>query len=183
MLKKGAYYMKRIMVVGVSAGVGKTTFAQRLGKLLHHNVYHLDALFWNPGWIEASLHEFTASQEEIVGRESWIIEGNYSNTFQLRMKNADTIIYLELPLRVCMFRVVKRWITYYGQKRPDLGGECTEKLDWAFIKFIFTTYHARKRKMRKRFETFKAMDSRNRVIMLTSKKEVEKFLNQIEKGC
>lgn len=37
--------MNRIMVMGVSAGVGKSTFAGDLGSLLDINVYHLNALY------------------------------------------------------------------------------------------------------------------------------------------
>lgn len=37
--------MKRIMVIGVSAGVGKTTFARALGEALQIQVHHLDKLY------------------------------------------------------------------------------------------------------------------------------------------
>lgn len=87
--------MKRIMIVGVSPGVGKSTFARKLGKLLQKPVYHLDALFWKPNWIQASLEEFTEAQQRIVTEEEWIIEGNYNNTFDIRTAYADTIIYLQ----------------------------------------------------------------------------------------
>jgi adenylate kinase family enzyme len=50
--------MKRIMIIGISPGVGKSTFARRLGELLQVEVYHLDAYFWKPNWVEASLEEF-----------------------------------------------------------------------------------------------------------------------------
>jgi len=82
------------MVLGISAGVGKSTFAQQLGDRLNISVYHLDAFYWKPGWIEAGLPEFKSKQEEVVVRDSWIIEGNYSSTYDLRASYADTIIYL-----------------------------------------------------------------------------------------
>ncbi|WP_338122336.1 hypothetical protein [Priestia filamentosa] len=58
--------MNRIMVVVVSPGVGKSTFARRLGETLHIEVHHLDALFWKPNWVEASLKDFSKSQQDIV---------------------------------------------------------------------------------------------------------------------
>ncbi|WP_369413926.1 hypothetical protein [Gracilibacillus salinarum] len=61
--------MNRIMVIGVSAGVGKSTFA--------------------------------ADQKKIVTLDQWIFEGNYSNTYDIRVQNANMIIYLELPLNLC----------------------------------------------------------------------------------
>ncbi|MDQ0272841.1 adenylate kinase family enzyme [Cytobacillus purgationiresistens] len=35
----------RIMVIGVSAGAGKSTFARKLGDALHLPVYHLDSYY------------------------------------------------------------------------------------------------------------------------------------------
>ncbi|MEQ6390466.1 topology modulation protein [Bacillaceae bacterium S4-13-58] len=172
--------MKRILVLGVSAGVGKSTFAQKLGEKLHIQVYHLDTLYWKPGWIEASLEEFSFKQEQIVVNDSWIIEGNYSSTYDLRIQNTDTIIYLELPLSVCLYRVIKRSIQYQGKTRPDMTVGCKEKIDYKFLKFILTTYHSRKEKMEKRFEAFQKMNPENKVIKLKSKKGIEDYLESLQ---
>lgn len=94
--------MERIMVIGVSAGVGKSTFARRLGDHLNIEVYHLDIFYWKPGWVEAPLEDFISAQKEVSSHHKWIMEGNYSHSFNLRSELADTIIYLELPLRVCL---------------------------------------------------------------------------------
>lgn len=173
--------MKRIMVVGISSGVGKSTFARNLGDMLQAPVYHLDTLFWKPNWIEASIEEFTEMQQQIVCNEEWIIEGNYNNTFHIRAERADTIIYLELPLRVCMYRVLKRWVMNIGRTRSDMGEGCKEKMDWAFIKFIWTTYYPRKKKMRERFETFKKGDPNKTVILLKNKQKIASYLENIKK--
>lgn len=165
--------MKRIMVIGISPGVGKSTFAQKLGRSLGIEVYHLDSLFWKPGWVEASIDEFTAAQEDVLQKESWIIDGNYSNTFKLRTQHADTIIYLELPRYVCLYRVVKRWLKHYGKKRPDLG--CTEKLDWEFIKFIWTTYKPRVHKMHERLTE---LSKEKQVIILKGQKEINSYFTK-----
>lgn len=170
--------MKRILVMGVSAGAGKSTFARRLSELLSIDVHHLDVLYWRPNWKEAPLEEFRDSQWEIVTRDQWIMEGNYTNTYDIREQHADTIIYLELPLAVCLYRVIKRRILNHGRTRPDMREGCNEKLDYQFIKFIITTYYPRKRKMRERFEVFKQMDPKNRVIVLKGKKEIDQYLEK-----
>ncbi|WP_456271927.1 topology modulation protein [Bacillus sp. AK031] len=173
--------MKRIMVIGISAGVGKSTFARKLGELLDIEVTHLDALFWKPGWVEATLEEFSEPQRKIVKKQQhWIIEGNYSSTFDIRMENADTIIYLELPLYVCLYRVLKRWITNLGNNRPDMGEGCPEKMEWSFLKFIITTYHSRKRKMDERIKRFQAKGHEKKVFKLKNKKEIAGFLESLE---
>ncbi|MCC3356078.1 topology modulation protein [Bacillus sp. REN16] len=165
--------MKKIMVIGISAGVGKSTFAQKLGNKTGIDVHHLDSYFWKPGWVEAPHEEFKAAQEEILTNDSWIIDGNYSKTFELRAEQADTIIYLELPRYQCLYQVLKRYVTHIGKKRPDLG--CTEKIDWEFIKFIWTTYKPRIHKMQERLDR---LSQDKTVIVLRGKKEINDFINK-----
>ncbi|MGP4062822.1 topology modulation protein [Halobacillus sp. H74] len=168
--------MQRIMVLGVSSGVGKSTFAKELGRLLDIEVYHLDRFYWEPGWKEAALEDFKARQQEVVQKKAWIIEGNYSNTYDIRADKADMIIYLELPLHVCLFRVFKRRFTYRGKTRADMGEGCEEKLDADFLKFIWKTYYPRKKKMQQRFQGFQNIGQQKDVIQLKSKKEIDTFL-------
>lgn len=96
---------EKIMVMGVSAGAGKSTFAKELGEILNINVCHLDALFWEPGWIQTTTDQFKEAQRKFIHTSNeWIMEGNYTNTYDVRARNADTIIYLDLPLYVCLYR-------------------------------------------------------------------------------
>ncbi|SEI07407.1 Adenylate kinase [Halobacillus karajensis] len=169
--------MNRIMVLGVSSGVGKSTFAKRLGEKLSIEVYHLDRFYWEPGWKEADSADFEARQKNVIDQDQWVIEGNYSSTYELRAAKADTIIYLELPLAVCLFRVVKRWWFYKGKTRTDMGEGCAEKLDTGFLKFILTTYGRRKKKMQERLKAFQDIGREKRVIQLRSKSDIQMFLD------
>ncbi|HZH60979.1 MAG TPA: topology modulation protein [Metabacillus sp.] len=168
-----------MMVIGVSAGAGKSTFARKLSEILQIGVYHLDTMFWEPGWVEASFEDFRSRQHEIINNHhEWIIEGNYRNTFDMRVEAADTIIYLEKPLSVCLYRVLKRWLTYIGKDRPDRALGCDEKIDAAFIKFILKTYFQRKKRMRQQLQKLK---SSKQVFILTTDKEIEFFLKSLSK--
>ena len=167
--------MNKIMVIGVGSGVGKSTFASRLGELTGIEVTHLDQLFWRPGWVEAPLKEFSEAQQQVVENENWIIEGNYTGTIAIREAYADTIIYLELPLLVCLYRVLKRRVQYHGKTRDDIGEGCEEKIDWAFLKFILTTYRPRKKKMKKRMQLY--ANEGKTVHYLKTRKQIEVFLN------
>lgn len=172
--------MKRIMVMGVSAGAGKSTFARKLGKLLNVDVYHLDTFFWKPGWQQTSVEEFSQKQREVVTQEDWIIEGNYRSTFNIRAKEADILIYLEVPLIVCLYRVFKRWWTHRGKTRGDIGEGCKEKIDYEFIKFIVTTYHSRKKNMKNVLDDFRNEDKKV-AVQLTSRRAIQSFLEKMEK--
>jgi len=165
------------MVVGVSAGVGKSTFAKKLSTELSIPVYHLDRYYWEPGWIETSEENFSNEQKKIVKQESWIIEGNYGSTFDIRAQEADTIIYLELPLRICLFRALKRWLLNIGENREDMGQGCPEKMDREFITFIVKTYHKRKKVMAERLASFEQFNHYRIVYRLTSKTDISNFFN------
>ncbi|WP_165996508.1 topology modulation protein [Bacillus sp. Cs-700] len=172
--------MNRIMVMGASAGAGKSTFAKKLGEILDYEVYHLDALFWKPGWVEASLDEFRTSQEKIALTSRWIIEGNYSNSYDIRVAQADTIIYIDAPRLLCLYRVLKRWITHLGKTRSDMGKGCNEKMEWSFLTFIWTTYYPRKEKMKKRFEEIQQTSPEKTIIVLQNKAEIAIFLQELQ---
>ncbi|CAM3238662.1 topology modulation protein [Filibacter tadaridae] len=146
--------MNKVMVIGVSAGAGKSTFARQIGELTGIKVTYLDRLYWKPNWVEASKEEFTEAQESAVHTSKWIIEGNYSSTFAIREPYADTVIYLELPLFICLYRVLKRRVQFHGRTRDDIGEGCKEKIDWAFLKYILTTYGPRKKAMIKRMQHY-----------------------------
>lgn len=162
------------MVIGVSPGVGKSTFARRLGGVTGIEVTHLDRFYWKPNWVEATLEEFSAVQQQVVQNEQWIIEGNYSSTIPIREPHADTVIYLELPLRVCLYRVLKRRVQFHGKTRNDVGEGCKEKIDKAFLKFIVSTYDARKKKMIERMQRY--AEEGKTVHYLKTSAQIEGFL-------
>ena len=62
--------MNKVMVIGVSAGAGKSTFARRLGELTGIEVTHLDCLYWKPNWVEAPPEEFSAAQQQVVQNDA-----------------------------------------------------------------------------------------------------------------
>ena len=65
------------------------------------------------------------------------MDGNYFKICaERRFEEADHILYLDFPRRICLPRVLKRWITYRGKTRPDMGPGCKEKVDWPFLKWV-----------------------------------------------
>ncbi|MFB5662577.1 topology modulation protein [Alteribacillus sp. HJP-4] len=163
--------MERVMIVAASAGSGKSTLAKQVGAAKGLNVYHLDSFYFRRGWVEVPQGEFIERIQKAVMQEKWVIDGNYSSTFRYREARADTVLYIELPLRVCLYRIVKRYITYHGKTRNDVG--CTEKLDAAFLKFVITTYRRRKKDMRERCSRWHRQGKN--VIVLNSRQKVRKF--------
>ncbi|HBQ20532.1 MAG: hypothetical protein A2Z91_08050 [Deltaproteobacteria bacterium GWA2_38_16] len=99
--------MFRVFIIGRS-GSGKTTLAKQLAKKLNLKVIHLDQLFWKSEkeWREAA--EFRKLVGNLCLQESWIIEGHYSDVFDLIFSKADTIIYLDFSLLRCLYYELKR---------------------------------------------------------------------------
>jgi adenylate kinase family enzyme len=102
------------------------------------------------------------------------MDGNYGSTMAQRIAAADTIILLNFPRTLCLFRVVKRSIHYRGQTRPDLHEGCPEKLaDWAFLRWIWAYP---RRSLPTVLELLRAHENSKTIIVLRSPSEVERFL-------
>ena len=166
--------MQRIIIVG-SGGAGKSTFARTLGTLLDIPVTHLDSIFWKPGWQAISRAELIAAQQHIIDTPTWIIDGNYSSTMDLRVQAADTFIFLDMPRWLCLYRILRRRIQYHGQSRPDISAGCPEQLTWEFIRFVWQYPRTRRPAVYQRIQTASHLQS----IVLRSPRDVEQFLQQV----
>ncbi|UCZ52198.1 DNA topology modulation protein [Bacillus shivajii] len=164
--------MRKIAIIG-SGGSGKSTLARRLNEILNIDVFHLDAHFWRPGWIIAKREEQITAQRELMKNDSWIIDGNYQSTMDLRLKAADTIIFLDMPKTLCIYRVFKRWWMYRKKKRPDMGDGCAERLDVNFLKFVWNFQKKKKPEILRKLELYKKEKD---IIILDSPKAVKLFL-------
>ena len=128
--------MQRILVIGCSGG-GKSTLARKLGEKLALPVVHLDVLFWKPGWVESSSDEFRSKVAAAVAEDRWIVDGNFSRTFDIRLPRADTIVWVDQLRCSCLWRAFRRTLTLFGKARADLAPGCPEKFDPAFYRFIW----------------------------------------------
>lgn len=102
--------MKKINVVGTS-GSGKSTFSKKLASILKAPYIEMDLLFWGPNWTKTPDEIFFDKVEkELNATQSWVLDGNYSRTTDLKWKYADTVIWLDYPIWLTTTRVTKRAI-------------------------------------------------------------------------
>jgi adenylate kinase family enzyme len=167
--------MRKVLVIG-SGGAGKSTFSRRLGQLLDIEVIHLDSLYWKPGWIKTPKAEWAETVEELVRRDAWIMDGNYSGTFDIRLKACDTLIFLDMPRLICLWRVLKRAVVYRRRRRPDMAAGCDEKLDTEFILWIWNYPKTRRPRI---LEWMRENAGSKKMIRLRSPAEAETFLATI----
>jgi adenylate kinase family enzyme len=126
--------VNRVAIVG-SGGSGKSTFARGLSQITGLRLFHLDEYYWRPGWVETPREEWRAVQSELVADERWIIEGNYSGTYDLRFDRVDTVIVLSPSRRVCVYRVLKRVAVNWHRDVQAAG--CPERLDISFLHWVW----------------------------------------------
>ena len=111
--------VRRTTVIG-NCGSGKTTFSKRLAILSNLPVYHLDDLFWNADWTPTKPIVWKEKMRKLVSQSNWIIDGTFDNTLPLRLSRADLIIFLDISLWRCLWRIIVRDIRRYRGQRDTL---------------------------------------------------------------
>lgn len=164
--------VQRIIVIGC-CGAGKSTVAREVAERLALPLHHLDRLFWLPNWEERDREAFTRDQEAILREPAWIIDGNYGSTMGLRLAACDTVIYLDLPLHVCLWRVLKRSLA--RNPRPDMAEGCVERIDWEFYRYVLRF----PREHRPSTEILLAPATHCTIHRLRNRKEIQTFLSAL----
>jgi adenylate kinase family enzyme len=127
--------MRRVLIIG-PCGSGKSTLARELAPRMGLPLIHMDQLGWQAGWVETGKAELSASLAEVVAKDAWLIEGNYGSVLAPRLARADAVIYLDFPIRLCLWRLLKRIATHRGRARPDMPEGCPERFDPAFFWYV-----------------------------------------------
>lgn len=170
--------MKRIIVIG-SSGAGKTRLSQRLSKILGIGLIHIDRVYWKPDWVEPTKGEWRVKLGEILKRDSWIIDGNYSATLDMRLAACDTAIFLDIRRTLCTWRVIRRTFRYWRRTRPDMAEGCEERLNLPFLAFVWNYPNRTRPKIMSLLNG--ARDS-TEIVHLRSPREVRRFLSAVQKG-
>jgi adenylate kinase family enzyme len=105
--------MKKIAVFG-NAGGGKSTLSQRLAEITGLPLYILDKIQYQTGGAAISPEAYQRIHQEILASDRWIIDGfGCMKTLWPRLDEADSLVYVDLPLFVHFWWVTKRLITGY----------------------------------------------------------------------
>lgn len=169
--------MKRILILGC-CGAGKSTLARKITTHLNIPIIHLDQEYWKPNWEETNKEDWNKKVENLITRESWIMDGNYGGTLDIRILRADTIIYLDRSTFTCMNRVLKRIRKYKGTTRPDMTEGCPERYDWDFLHYVLSFNIARAPKLKRKI---KALQNEKKIYILKSEKQITSFLASLTK--
>jgi adenylate kinase family enzyme len=172
--------VRRVAVIASASGNGKTTLGRALAERLGVRFVELDALVHGPNWAETSDEELRAIVEPIVRSDGWVIDGTYRTKLgNLVLEGADTIVWLDLPLRVWVPRLLRRT----GRRmtgREKLWNDNRETLRGAFGGRESLFGFALRMHFRRRRE-WPAELARYHVVRLRSVADVERWLADVPK--
>ena len=162
--------MQKVIVIGCP-GSGKSTFSKALHDATGLPLYHLDMMNWNTDGTTVPKSVFIERLSRVLDKESWIIDGNYGSTIELRMQYCDTIFFLDYPLEVCINGIKSR----KGTARTDMPYIPPDDEDDKFMEFI-KNYNTVSRP--KVMELLQKYSHRN-IIIFEERDEASEFLSKI----
>ena len=159
---------QKAIVIG-SPGAGKSTFSRKLRDMTGLPLYHLDMIWHRPNQTTVSKQEFDERLREILAKDCWIIDGNYSRTLELRLQYCDTVFLLDFPLETCLAGAESR----IGKAREDLPWLETE-FDPEFRQFILDFPKDSLHRIYRLLEKYQ-MDKRT--VIFKSREELENYFS------
>lgn len=162
----------RIIIIG-NNGSGKSFLSRELSVITGLPLVHLDVEYWRPNWEKPPQEEWLKKQMELTSKEKWIIDGNHTDTMELRFNATDLIIFLDINRFVCLVSVLLR----RGRKRSDTPLYLEEKFDMEFLYFckrLWSFPKTRKHIISKLLEKYPD----KQVLVIDSRSKIKKLLNQ-----
>ncbi len=170
-LLNGRISMKKVIVIGCPGG-GKSTFSRSLAGATGIPLHHLDMMNWNADRTIVEKEVFMSRLQDAISQDSWIIDGNYNGTMEMRIQACDTVFFLDYPLEVCLSGIQER----KGKPRSDMPWiEPADEDDEEFITFI---KDFREKSRPRIIELLKKYD--REVYHFTSRSEAEQYLTAFQ---
>jgi adenylate kinase family enzyme len=177
--------MRRVSVVG-NSGSGKSTLAATLAERLGVEHIELDSLYHQPDWKPLPRDELRAVLAGRLAAPGWVVDGNYSAVRPIVWRNADTVIWLDLPRRTVMRQVLLRTLRRVVH-RQELWNGNREHWRKAFLSYkkedsIIVWAWTQHRRHREQFAAEMTNPEWTDLdfVHLTSRTQVQKFLRTLE---
>lgn len=170
--------MRRVAVIASASGSGKTTLGREVARRLEVPFVEVDSLVHGPNWVETPDDELRARMQPIVDSDGWVIDGTYRRKLgDLVLSRADTVVWLDLPIRVWLPRLARR--TYRRLRgREELWNANKESLRSALwgreslFAWAFRMHFGRRRRYPHELAAYP-------VVRLRTRREVERWLEDV----
>jgi adenylate kinase family enzyme len=167
----------KIAIIGCP-GSGKSTLALKLHKLLHIPLFHIDQYFWKPGWQRPDREEFRKIHNQLSDGPEWIIEGMATRHFDYRLAKADVIIFLDIPLYICLYRIFKRALLNFGKVFFSSAPGCKERIpDREFLTYVWNFNRKQKPEVKALLNTYK---NDKKIFVIKNQRELEELIKSFE---
>lgn len=170
--------MRRVVVFGTT-GSGKSTLAERLAGQTGLRIVELDALFWGRDWQPTPLDLFRYRVECETRDDGWIVVGNYGQVRDLVWPAADTLIWLDLPLPLVMWRLARRTVQRAVTREELWGTGNRETFRNAFLSrqsILLWALRTHRRNREKFALECGHLAGHKRIVRLQNKREIERFV-------
>ena len=165
--------MERVVVVGC-CGSGKSYVAREIGRLTGAPVTHLDAIYYDDEWNTAPMDDFADAQRELVAAPRWVIDGNYNSTLEIRLRACDTVVFVDVPTRSCLWGMVSRQLRH-GAGQHSANG-VYNRINAGVVKYVL----GYRRSMRPRvLSKVEAYAGHARVVSLRSRARARQWLAKL----
>ncbi|WP_411132986.1 topology modulation protein [Streptomyces sp. C10] len=164
--------MKKVAIVGCG-GSGKSDLARKLAKILDAPVTHLDAAFYDDEWNALPMEKFAEVQRGLVAQPTWIIDGNYNSTLQIRLEACDTVVLMDVSTPAALWGIFSRQIRHGAGHK---GNGVHNRITWGVIKYVATYRRKMRPRVMAKIEEFAAGHAE--VVFLTSRRHTRRWLQQ-----
>ena len=167
--------MTRVAIIASASGSGKTTIGRKLARRLGVTFHELDALNHKPGWKEATAEELRALVEPLLAAPTWVVDGSYRGKLgDLVLREADVVVWLDLPRRVWLPRLLGRTARRILTREELWNGNRETLRNFllgrdSLLRFALRTYQPRRRLYASELGQFN-------VVRLRSPAEVDRWL-------
>ncbi|QFZ91363.2 adenylate kinase [Synechococcus elongatus] len=173
--------MKKVAIFG-NAGGGKSTLSRQLAEITGLPLYTLDKIKYRSGGVAVSLEEYQQAHQQILEADQWIIDGFGSlDTLWPRLDQADTLVYVDLPIALHFWWVTKRWLT--GYFHPPMGWPEGSPLFKSSMSSYQVLWLCHRRLTPKYRDYVQAARETRTVYHLRSAKQVNQFVSAIAQEC
>ncbi len=137
--------MNRVLVVGCS-GAGKSTLAAQISESTGLPYVPTDSFYWEADWKPTPVETIVTQLEDTISKRAWVLDGNFIDQRDRVWRQADTVIWLDLPRGRVLSRIVRRNVGWWFTRSITWSGNrMTWRRAWSGIRHSFRSHEKKRR--------------------------------------